>query len=230
LNSIKNFGTPVAHAIVEERKANGPYTGLENFLERVRGSGMNRRGLESLIQSGALDRFAMRGVLLANIDLLLEFQKEMNKKPQGQNSLFGASEVQSTLTLEPADDVPPEQRLAWEKELLGLYVSGHPLDVHAKKLEGKPNLAEVKKKIREGCVTVIAGLVTESKVILTKSGEKMAFVTLADHDDAIEAVAFPRVLTEYGEALQANTCTLLKGRLSKRNGEISFIIEEAKRM
>ena len=225
LTSIKNFGTNVAHTIVEERKSNGEYTSLENFLERVRSSGMNRRGLESLIQSGALDRFATRGVLLENIELLLEYQKEMNKKPEGQDSLFGATETSTALALVPAEDVNMQQRLAWEKELLGLYVSGHPLDAHAKRLEGKPTINEMKGNHREGTSTVIAGIVSESKTILTKSGEKMSFITLGDLTDSIEAVAFPRVLTEHGELLQTDTCVLLKGRLSKRNDETSFIIE-----
>lgn len=228
LDSIKNFGSNVSHAIVEERKANGKYTSIENFLERVRNSGMNRRGLESLIQCGALDEFATRGVLLSNIELLLEYQKEMKLKPEGQDSLFGAIESSSALTLAPAEDIDPTQRLVWEKELLGLYVSGHPLDIHAKKMEGKPGIAEVKKTAREGAVTVIAGIVSESKVILTKNGEKMAFVTLSDLEDSIEAVAFPRVLAEHAENLALDTCTLLKGRVSKRNDEISFIIEAVK--
>ncbi len=225
LKSIKNFGSNVAHAIVEERKAHGVYTDIENFLERVRGAGMNRRGLESLVQSGALDRFATRGILLHNVEMLLTFQREMNKRPEGQDSLFGATESTHALTLAASEDVGMEQRLAWEKELLGLYVSGHPLEAHAKKLSGKPNISEVKKKHTEGSVTVIAGIVAESKTILTKNGEKMSFIRLADLEDSIEAVAFPRVLTEHGELLVADTCVLLKGRVSKRNDEVSFIIE-----
>ena len=225
LTSIKNFGSNVAHAIVEERKANGVYTDIENFLERVRTAGMNRRGLESLIQSGALDRFATRGVLLHNVEMLLTFQREMNKRPEGQDSLFGAIETANTLTLAEAEDVHMQQRLAWEKELLGLYVSGHPLEVHARKLAGKPHIAEIKQKHTEGSVTVIAGIIVENKIILTKNGEKMSFIKLADLEDSIEAVAFPRVLTEHGELLAADTCVLLKGRVSKRNDEVSFIIE-----
>lgn len=225
LNSIKNFGTNVAHTIVEERKRSGVYTSIENFLERVRGAGMNRRGLESLIQSGALDRFSSRGRLLENIELLLEYQREMNKKPEGQDSLFATSATESELKLADAEDVSIKQQLAWEKELLGLYVSGHPLDTHAGKLKGKPTISEVKKKQREGMATVIAGIVSENKTILTKNGDKMSFVRLSDLDDSIEAVAFPRVLQEHGELLTTDTCVLLKGRISRRNDETSFIIE-----
>ncbi|QSH39423.1 DNA polymerase III subunit alpha [Candidatus Kaiserbacteria bacterium] len=225
LTSIKNFGTNVAHTIVEERKTNGEYTSIENFLERVRHGGMNRRGLESLIQSGALDRFATRGVLLENVDILLEYQREMNKRPEGQDSLFGTVETNSAITLVDAKDVSMQQRLAWEKELLGLYVSGHPLDAHAKKLEGKQGIGEVKIKHREGTATVIAGIISENKTILTKNGEKMAFITLSDLNDSIESVAFPRILTEHGDLLSVDTCVLFKGRVSKRNDELSFIIE-----
>jgi DNA polymerase-3 subunit alpha len=225
LNSIKNFGTNVAHAIVEERKRDGEYTSIENFLERVRSSGMNRRGLESLIQSGALDRFATRGRLLENIELLLAFQKEMNKRPEGQDSLFGSTDTSRTLVLVDAEDAEHKQKLAWEKELLGLYVSGHPLEAHIKKLRGKPSIADIKTKNREGTVTVIAGIIAENKTIRTKNGDKMSFIRLADLSDSIEAVAFPRVLTEHGELLATDSCVLLKGRISSRNDEKSFIIE-----
>ncbi|MBL4644483.1 MAG: DNA polymerase III subunit alpha [Candidatus Pacebacteria bacterium] len=228
LVSIKNFGSNVAHEIVEERKANGPYIDIESFLERVRGSGMNRRGLESLIKSGAFDAFTTRGILLENLDLLIEFQKEMNKKPEGQDSLFGATESSGALTLVDADDAKKRQKLEWEKELLGLYVSGHPLDEHAKKLEGKPSISDVKKKNREGTATVMAGIISENKTILTKKGDKMAFVKLSDMEDSIEAVAFPRILEEHSELLELDTCVLFKGRISKRNGELSFIIENVR--
>ena len=228
LVSIKNFGSNVAHAVVEERKSGGVYTDIENFLERVRGSGMNRRGLESLIQCGAFDTFNTRGVLLANLDLLIEFQKEMNKKPEGQNSLFGAVETSGAITLQPTEDVDMAQRLVWEKALLGLYVSGHPLEAHAQKLEGKPTIVDIKTKQREGTITVIGGIISENKVILTKKGDKMSFIRLSDLQDTIEAVAFPRVLAEFGELLTPDTCVLLKGRVSKRNDEISFIVEAVK--
>jgi DNA polymerase-3 subunit alpha len=186
---------------------------------------MNRRGLESLIQSGALDRFATRGRLLENIELLLAFQKEMNKRPEGQDSLFGSTDTSSILMLVDAEDVEQKQKLAWEKELLGLYVSGHPLETHVKKLKGKPSIADIKTKNREGTVTVIAGIIAENKTILTKNGDKMSFIRLADLSDSIEAVAFPRVLTEHGELLATDSCVLLKGRISSRNDEKSFIIE-----
>ncbi len=228
LNSIKNFGRNTAHAIVAERKARGHYQSIEDFLERVRGANMNRRGLESLIQSGALDRFGSRGVLLANIETLLEFQREIAKRPEGQDSLFGALETTTALQLDEAEDVSMEQRLRWEKELLGLYVSGHPLDAHTDKLKGKPDIANVKVKHRHGTATVIAGIIAEYKTILTKNGDKMAFLRVADFNDSIEAVAFPRVLKEYAELLEGDRCILLKGRISMRNDESSFVIEAVK--
>ncbi len=229
LDSIKNFGSNVSHFIVEERKAHGEYTSIEDFLDRVRNSGMNRRGLEALIQCGALDRFATRGVLLENIELLLEFQKEMKSKPEGQDSLFGAlPESTDTLDLKPAEEVDKKQMLAWEKELLGLYISGHPLETYAERLKGKPDIATTKKNLREGTATVIAGIIVEKKTILTKNGDKMAFIKFADLEDTIEAVAFPRVVQQYGEHMDQDACVLLKGRISKRNDELSFIIEAIK--
>ena len=230
LTSIKNFGRPVAHAIVEERKAHGEYASIEDFLERTHDASMNRRALESLIQSGALDRFASRGVLLENIETLLAFQREIAKRPEGQESLFGITETVDALQLKEAQDAPIQQRLAWEKELLGLYVSGHPLDTHKEKMAGKPDITKMKKTNREGTITVVAGIVIEQKTILTKNGEKMAFLRLADYHDSIEAVAFPRVLKEHTALLETDQCVLLKGRLSKRNGDTSFIIEAVREL
>ncbi|MDP2650344.1 MAG: DNA polymerase III subunit alpha, partial [bacterium] len=230
LTSIKNFGNDVAHGIVRERKQNGWFASIADFLDRTAHVNINRRGLEALIKSGALDSLEVRGTLLVNIDLLVEFQRETHSRPEGQNSLFAGAAAAPSLTLPKGKDIDHTQQLAWEKELLGLYVSGHPLDAHDGKLKGKPNIADIKHKTREGVQTVIAGIVTEHKTILTKSGEKMSFVRIADKSDVIEAVAFPRVLKEYGNLLEPDSCVLVKGRLSRRNGDVSFIAEAVKQL
>jgi DNA polymerase-3 subunit alpha len=230
LTSIKNFGSNVAHEIVHERKANGLYKNVGDFLERVQHANVNRRALEALIKSGALDSLEARGTLLSSIDVLLEFQKEAHAKLDGQDSLFVGTASTYSLTLKVGENIDMLQKLNWEKELLGLYISGHPLDSHKKKLKGKPGIAEIKRKTREGVNTVIAGIVTENKTILTKNGEKMSFIRIADKNDAIEAVAFPRILKDYGDLLAPGACILVKGRLSRRNGEVSLIAEAVKKM
>lgn len=232
LNSIKNFGEGIADAIIQERKVNGRFESLAHFLSRIKDKNLNKKSLESLIRCGALDQFGERGVMLANLDLIVNFNRECAKEAEGQDSLFGDIEDATripTITLESAEPATKSERLSWEKELLGLYVSGHPLDNYKDKLErAGTNIHEVKEKMRDGMITVVAGIVEDSKSILTKNGEKMAFVRLADFGESIETVAFPRVFAEYHELLQPEKCVALRGRMSNRNGEKSIIVEAVK--
>ena len=131
LTTIKNFGEGVANSIIEERKKAGHFKSLADFLERVTDKNLNKKSLEALIKSGALDEMGERGVMLANLELLLENNKESSRKPSNQDSLFGLmADTASipTLKLATAPQATTEEKLAWEKELLGLYISGHPLD------------------------------------------------------------------------------------------------------
>src|SRR3989344_9067512 len=122
-----------------------------------------------------------------------------------------------------------EKRLAWEKELLGLYISGHPLDKHKDKLtRQKMDIKTGKEKFPRGVETVIAGFLETVQPILTKNGERMLFGRLADYSDGIEIVAFPRVLKEDGGIFAPGACIAVKGKFSERNGEPSFVIERAK--
>jgi len=231
LTSIKNFGEGVGQSIIEERKKNGRFTTLANFLERVPDKNLNRKSLESLIKSGALDAFEERGVMLHNIDTLLTFHRETAAQAVGQDSLFGSMPTAfgPALRLEKANPPTEEERLAWEKELLGLYVSGHPLDKHREKLQKRgTDIAKMKLEVKEGMVTVIAGLIEEIRPVLTKSGESMAFIKVADFSDKIETVLFPRVMKEYQSLIIAENCIAIKGRLSGRNGELSIIAEAVK--
>ena len=232
LYSIKNFGAGIADSIIAERKANGKFTSLSNFLERVHDKNINRKSLESLIKSGALDHFGDRGTMLAGIELALSYAREFAQQPEGQDSLFGSlpqTETESTLELPPAEPISPREQLAWERELLGLYVSGHPLDEHKEKLARlKADIKGTKENIREGVETVIGGIVEDSKVILTKSGEQMAFLRIADFSDTLEVVIFPRLFTAHKDLFEMEKCIAIKGRLSNRNGEQSMVAEAVK--
>ena len=120
-------------------------------------------------------------------------------------------------------------RLAWEKELLGLYVSGHPLDKFKDTLAKRPmNLAQIKTSITPGQLVVVAGMISDVRVILTKGGDQMAFVKIADFDDTLEAVVFPKGYAQYKDILRPETCIALKGRLSNRNGELSMVADALK--
>jgi len=241
LYSIKNFGTGVGDSIIEARKKGGAFTDIADFLSRildpVRGDAsngasknINKKSLESLIQCGAFDDMKItRGELAANIDALLSFHREHLNTPKDQGLLFGAlSAPRVSLSLHHAQPVPLETLLAWEKELLGLYVSGHPLDKHKAKFEDAKKSIKYAKEHLKGVETVIAGFVESARINMTKNGEKMGFLKLADFSDSIEVVVFPRTFKDFEPIMVPGACVALKGKISDRNGETSFVVERAK--
>jgi DNA polymerase-3 subunit alpha len=228
LYSIKNFGSGIADSVIAERKAGGKFTSISDFLSRVKDQGLNKKGLESLIECGALDSVGERGTMLANLELLLEFHRDACKE-QTQDSLFMGVGSVSEVHLTPVPDAPIEQKLAWEKELLGLYVSGHPLDKFRDKLSKRPmTLGELKAKAMPGTTAVAAGMIEGIRTILTRGGDQMAFVKISDYDGSIEAAVFPKVYAENKEILKPETVIALKGRLSNRNGELSLVADKLK--
>lgn len=230
LYSIKNFGRGVADAIIGTRTRDGAFKDMGDFLSRVTDKNLNKKSLESLVMAGALDSLGERGRILAHIDLLLTFHKEAIEINTDQHSLFGV-QATPTFILPDAKPAPQHTMLAWEKELLGLYISGHPLDLHREKLaRQKFDISKTKEKVPKDVLTVISGIVEERQDIVTKGGDKMSFLTFADYAGSIEVVCFPRVLKEFGALLIPGTCLLIKGRLSPRNGEDSFVAEAVKKM
>jgi DNA polymerase-3 subunit alpha len=228
LNSIKNFGEGIATIIISEREKNGRYTNLSNFLSRIRDKNLNRKSLESLIKSGSLDGFEYkRGRMLTYIDELLAYNKEQ-ASDTSQVSLFSVVENSNELTLPEAEQAPRRDMLRWEKELLGLYISGHPLDAHKDKLEKFGKTLEDARRGYIGVETVIMGILSEVKPFTTKKGDKMAFIKISDYDSTMEAVAFPKTYTEYRDILVQENCVALKGKTNERNNERSFIIDKVK--
>ena len=230
LYSIKNFGTGVGDSIIEARKNGGAFTDIAEFLTRIPDKNINKKSLESLIQCGAFDDMKItRGELAANIDALLSFHREHLNTPKDQGLLFGAmSAPRVSLSLHRAQPVPLETLLAWEKELLGLYVSGHPLDKHKAKFEDVKKTIKHAKEHLKGVETVIAGFIESARINMTKNGEKMGFIKLADFSDSIEVVVFPRTFKECEAIMAPGACVALKGKISDRNGESSFVVERAK--
>jgi DNA polymerase-3 subunit alpha len=233
LSSIKNFGEGIAEAILSERTAHGPFSDLTDFLSRVGSRNLNKKSLESLIKCGALDRFTKenisRGVLLANIEHLLTFHRDATATAP-QDSLFGTSLVGAgTLHLAPAPDSSIAEKLEWEKELLGIYVSGHPLDAHEAKLgKATVTIGSLKENPVQGQAVIIPVLVEEIKTMLTKNGDKMSFVKLADKTASIESVVFPKLFKEHALLLVPGKCLLVKAKVSIRNGETTLAIENLK--
>ncbi len=228
LSSIKNFGEGISEAIMEERKK-GPFASLSDFLCRVGSKNLNRKSLESLIKCGALDSLGERGHLLAHIETLLAFHRDATA-PAAQDSLFGALQAPA-LTLPPqvGDGASLIDKLSWEKELLGIYVSGHPLDAYADKTtKASVTIGAMLAEPRPGLPMILPVLISDVRTILTKKGEKMAFLKFEDKSGAIEAVAFPKLFKEHAGSLVAGRCVLVKGTVSKRNDELSFSVDNLK--
>lgn len=233
LYTIKNLGTDISDAIIAERKSGGRFKSFSDFLKRIKHKNLNKKSLEALIKCGAMDDFGERGKMLGNMDLALDYNKNKIEN-SAQSSLFGAmktgSEPAEDLRLKETEPATESDKLAWEKELLGLYVSGHPLDKYAEKLKNGGSIKKAKESMKDGMMTVVSGIILEAKAISTKNGDRMAFVKIADKEDRIEVVVFPKVFSQFKSFLEKDFCVSVKGRVSNRNGEISILAEAIKEL
>ncbi|MEK7662442.1 MAG: DNA polymerase III subunit alpha [Patescibacteria group bacterium] len=232
LYSVKNLGTDIADAVITERNKNGKFKSFGDFLDRVKHKNLNKKSLEAFIKSGSLDDVGERGMLLSNVEEALAYNRESGRVHQNQTSLFGSiASAAPTFKLKEAEAATKEEKLLWEKELLGLYVSGHPLDKYREKLAKKEvDIKRIKEELREGMLCVLSGIIEEAKVVFTKNNDQMAFVKLADFSGSIETVAFPKIFKEHKNLFVADKCISIKGRISGRNGETSILIEAVKEL
>ncbi len=234
LRAIKNVGHNIVEAVANERTKNGPFRSLADLLERVQNKDLNKKSLEALAKSGALDSLAERNAIIQNMDEILEYHKESSRTSnKNQVSLFSLIENKTNLPglkLKESPAATPEEKLRWEKELLGLYVSGHPLEKFKEAFNNhKTPISEIK-KMENGATAVAAGMVEEIKKIITKKGEPMIFVKLADFTDSLEVVIFPRMLLAFSHLFQIGNCIIIKGKISSRNGTPGLIADEIKRL
>ncbi|MEO5635051.1 MAG: DNA polymerase III subunit alpha [Candidatus Paceibacterota bacterium] len=229
--TIKNLGTDISDAIIAERKLSGKYESITNFLDRIKHKNLNKKSMEALIKSGSMDEWGDRGVLLFNLEDMLEYNKESGKVNANQTSLFGGlSEVAApSYKMKEGPIATQAEKLLWEKELLGLYISGHPLDRIRDKLETRDmNIKKIKEEVGNGIQITIAGIIESARVVITKNNERMAFLKIADLTDSIEAVAFPSIFKSSADIFVPEKCIALSGKVSNRNGEKSIIIEGVK--
>ncbi|MDD4995309.1 MAG: DNA polymerase III subunit alpha [Patescibacteria group bacterium] len=229
LSAIKNLGEDIVKTIVHERKANGNFRDLEDFISRINTKNFNKKSLESLIRSGALDLFGERNQLLQNIEILLEFHRGIQKEIEsGQSSLFaGSPEVgRSRLTLRPVPAAPKRERLQWERELLGLYVTEHPFRELEEALgDAITRLSELAHR-REGFVK-IGGVLTTMKKILTRKNETMLFARIEDTSGDIELIIFPNTYRDFSAVWQADNTIIVSGKISDKDGEPKVIVNSA---
>jgi len=230
LSAIKNVGLNIVETIVNERKANGPYTSTENFLSRVNSKDLNKKSLESLIKAGVFDKLAERNQLLTNLEKLLEYARESQKtKSNGQNSLFAGTGFQHKINLTPAPPASLKEKLMWEKELLGLFISAHPLDGLTHLLAKKTtDIANIKNnKLPHNLRVRIGGIISQIKKIITRNGRPMLFVKLEDLSGKIEVVVFPGVIEKNPVVFQENKIVMMAGRVDNRDQSLAkFICEE----
>ena len=228
LAAIKNVGGQVARSIVSERQANGPYPDLENFLGR-NGPALNKKVLDSLIRSGALDRFNDRGRLFAGLELIAKFSTGTARQAPGQMSIFapgGSTPEESVNRLAlPLSSSTVKDYLAWERELLGLYLTDHPLKLLTAELKDKTTpLAELD-SWPPGRSVRVAGSVVSVKKITTKSGQPMAFVNLEDLSGALEAIVFPGPFETNKLIIQPNSLLLVEGKTNDKDGTIKILVD-----
>ena len=227
LTAIKNVGHNVVKAIVQERKEQGIYQSVADFISRVNSKDLNKKSLESLIKAGAFDKLAERNQLLFNLERLLESSRENQKvKANGQRGLFDGISQNTSFRFNPVKPAGKAEKLAWEKELLGLFVTSHPLEDFKKVLEKKTQSILKIKTILANRPVKIGGLISSIKRIITKTGKPMLFMKLEDLDDKIEVVVFPRIIEKNPEAFQENKIVLVSGRVNNRDGVPKLICDD----
>ena len=238
LSAIKNVGTGAIDSILKAREAGGRFEVVEDFARRVNASEVNKKVWESLIKSGAMDSLGERGELLNNLDSIVSYAAKAQKNAlSGQIDIFGsmgAEEAVPALYLEPpAEPISGRDKLGWEKELLGLYLSRHPLDDYSGLLAQKATpIASVTKELENRPAT-IGGIITGVRRIVTKNQAAMAFVALEDKSGNLELVVFPRAFEATPELWQADNVVLVTGKVSTRDrdgrqtDEIKIMVDKA---
>jgi DNA polymerase-3 subunit alpha len=229
--AIRNVGEAAIRSVLEFRDGHGRFHSLFHFCEEVDSRSLNKRVLESLVKSGALDSLGWkRSQCMAMVDAAIEYgQKARRDRESGQRGLFTGLVSEQAAIVEPAPpDIPEwslEQRLAFEKETLGFYVSGHPLDRFAEEVSlfSRKSIAEL---ISEGksVECKIAGIVTDFRARRTKKGDLMALFTLEDLTGAVETVVFPNSYSKFEPYMTADFPILVSGRFESENERGSKVI------
>ena len=234
LNAIKNVGEHISKAIIHERKANGQYQSLADFLRRITDKDLNKKSLESLIKCGALDSLGERGIMLFNLDKLLLLNKKMQTDLKlGRGNLFAdlpLNQNTAELKLDPALPASNLKKLTWEKELLGLYVSDHPFKQYLPALAGRITPLINLRGQADGQSQTVAGIITNVHKIITRSGEPMLFITIEDSTTAIELIIFPKLLKTTGHLWQNGIMVKAQGKISSKDNEPKLIADSVSQL
>lgn len=226
LLAVKAVGSGAVDAVLNARKSGGKFTTILDFAKRVNARQFNKKAWDSLIMTGAFDQFGTRSDLLFNLERIQEYGSKSQKEAlSGQTDLFGFAgaddmRVESTIELMNAPKQHTDkERLTWERELLGLYVSAHPLDKYVKYFEEQTQPLSQVQPNTDGQKVTIGGIVIDVRTILTKSGTKMAFVKMEDKTSEGEVIIFPNLFSEINEKLKIDTVLKIEGKISARDRE-----------
>lgn len=222
MNAIKNVGTGAVEEILRARELDDNFDSLEDFLSKASSRIVNRKALESLIKAGAFDRFGDRSKLLHNIDAISAYANRLQKQAaSGQTDLFGNSvdpTAKAQLALEsPEVEHSPRERLLWERELLGLYLSQHPLAMYENFLSEQTVPLSAINAAHDSRSVVVGGAIGDVRAITTKNGQQMAFVRLEDQSGEIEMVLFPNVYQQTSGLWERDKVVLVRGKVSTRD-------------
>ena len=226
LLAVKAVGSGAVDAVLNARKADGKFTSILDFAKRVNARQFNKKAWDSLIMTGAFDQFGTRSDLLFNLERIQDYGSKSQKEAlSGQTDLFGFAgaedmRVESSIELINAPKQHTDkERLTWERELLGLYVSAHPLDRYVKYFEEQTQPLSQVQPNTDGQKATIGGIVIDIRTIITKSGTKMAFVKMEDKTSEGEVIIFPNLYSEISEKLKIDTVLKIEGKISARDRE-----------
>lgn len=228
LSIIKNIGTSLVEEIIKEREKKGFFKSFIDFIFRIESKNLNKKSLESLIKAGVFDRLEERNKLLENLEEVLKFNRSFKQLNNShQRSLFEKKDsFNPVFKLKDAKPVSNHQKLLWEKELLGLYISAHPLERFKKILTKKTlSLSQLKEQPIFNQPIRIGGIISSIKKILTKKGDPMLFLKLEDLTAKIEVVVFPSLIEKNSIPLEENKIVFITGRLDKYNESPKIIAE-----
>jgi DNA polymerase-3 subunit alpha len=243
MNAIKNVGTGAVEEIIRARSEEGAFKSLEDYLSKVNPRIVNRKNVESLIKAGAFDRFGDRSDLLHNMDMMLAYANRLQKEANsGQTDLFGnlvgeAASAQPKLALEKAAEVfSARDQLLWERELLGLYLSQHPLAMYETFLtEQTMPIIELKPE-HEGRGVVVGGAISDVREITTRNGQKMAFIKLEDRNAEIELILFPGSYQQTVGLWERDRVVIARGKISAKDRDgnlgqdVKILVDDAREL
>jgi len=230
LSAIKNVGEGPITVIEEARKEGGRFTSLEDFIKRTASNEINRKSLESLIKCGALDQFGERNQMFLSVDSILAYAQNIRKEKESCQidifgNLVGCDEI-SKITLIDSAPIDDKQRLDWEKELLGIYISSHPLNQYKDFIGSKFRSISSLCGDDEGKDIKVLGVISRIQKIMTKSKEPMLFVTIEDFVGQTELLVFPRTYSEKPEFWEEGKIIIVQGKVSSKDGAIKLLVNK----